>query len=73
VDAYIERSWYNRGVVSLWDENSELTIEAFREYLMLRPDDKEARKHLTVAERYSRRSKDENYRQYVSFLKLREQ
>ncbi|UCF81468.1 MAG: hypothetical protein JSV08_03400 [Acidobacteriota bacterium] len=72
VDAYIEKSWYNRGVVSLWDENSELTIEAFREYLLLRPDDKEARKHLSVAERYSRRPKDENYRQYVSFLKLRE-
>jgi tetratricopeptide (TPR) repeat protein len=72
VDAYIEKSWYNRGVVSLWDENSELTLEALREYLLLRPDDAEARKHLTVAERYSRRPKDENYRQYVSFLKLRE-
>jgi hypothetical protein len=72
VERYIQNSWYNAGVTALQGMNTEGAIKAFNDYLLLKPDDAEARKHLEVAQRYHNRTKDENYKQYAAFLKKRD-
>lgn len=67
----IAASWYNWGVKLLKAGNCREAIEKLDDTLKINPNDREAIRQKTVAERYLARPKDTAYFSYVDALNLR--
>ena len=70
-DYNIASAWYNWGILLLKAGNLQEAIDKFDEVLGIYPDDREAIRQRSIAERYYGRDRDVSYHNYVDALDMR--